>query len=191
MASAGLHGSSIRIYGWMYGYSPVRHLPLLGKPKGIRVDEWNYHTPTILNQLLRPDRFAADSSLFGPDKAALFANVPTRHWSEWFRPQFWFFHCLPLATAYAFYWQTKGLLLLTGIFSLLLLTNPLQRSRPCWVPCGISFRPTRNGVIPGLAFCPRWWVCLVGSYVSAPISTIGRNPLWLTVAAVALRAIRG
>src|SRR5204862_3650110 len=45
MAVAGLHGSSIRIYGWMYAYSPVKHLPLLGTPKGTRVDEWNYHTP--------------------------------------------------------------------------------------------------------------------------------------------------
>ena len=121
MAIAGLHGSSISIYSSIYPYSTVKHQPLLGKPKVIRIDEWNYHTPTILNQVLRRDRFAADSSLFGPDKAALFGNVPTRHWTEWFRPQFWAFHCLPAAAAYACYWQIKGLLLLTGTFSLLLL----------------------------------------------------------------------
>jgi hypothetical protein len=121
MAIAGLHGSSISIYGSIYPLSTVQHQPFLGKPKVIRIDEWNFHTPTILNQLLRRDRFAADSSLVGPDKAALFANVPTRHWTEWFRPQFWPFHCLPPAAAYACYWQTKGLLLLTGTFSLLLL----------------------------------------------------------------------
>jgi hypothetical protein len=121
MAIAGLHGSSISIYGSIYPYSTVKHQPLLGKPKGVRSDEWNYHTPTILNQILRRDRLAADSSLFGPDKAALFANVPTRHWTEWFRPQFWVFHYLPPARAYACYWQTKGFLLLTGTFSLLLL----------------------------------------------------------------------
>ena len=70
---------------------------------------------------MRLDRFAAESSQFGPDKAALFGNVPTRHWTEWFRPQFWVFHCLPPSAAYACYWQIKGLLLLTGTFSLLLL----------------------------------------------------------------------
>ena len=121
LATAGLHGSSIRFYGWIYGYSSVRDLPLLGTPKGTRVDEWNYHTPAILNQLLRPDRLAADSSQFGRDKAALFANIPTRHWSEWFRPQFWVFHFLPPGAAFAVYWQTKGLLLITGTFSFLLL----------------------------------------------------------------------
>jgi hypothetical protein len=121
MAMAGLHGSSISIFGTIDSHSSVKHQPLLGKPKFIRIDEWNYHTPTILNQILRRDRFAADSSLFGPDKAALFGNVPTRHWTEWFRPQFWVFHCLPPSAAYACYWQTKGLLLLTGTFSLLLL----------------------------------------------------------------------
>ena len=183
MAAAGLHGSSIRLYGWMYAYSPVRHLPLLGKPKGTRVDEWNYHTPTILNQILRRDHFAADSSLFGPDKAALFANVPTRHWSEWFRPQFWVFHCLPPAAAYACYWQTKGLLLLTGTFSLLLL---LTRS---------SFAATLGALwyffSPYTQWCYSWpsllpemvglfgWVICLGAYL-----TIGRSRWRLTLAAL-------
>src|SRR6267142_2214967 len=62
MAIAGLHGSSISIYGSIYPYSTVKHQPLLGKPKSVRSDEWNFHTPTILNQILRRDRLAADSS---------------------------------------------------------------------------------------------------------------------------------
>src|SRR6266403_3561131 len=63
MAIAGLHGSSISIYGSIYPYSTVKHQPLLGKPKSVRSDEWNFHTPTILNQILRRDRLAAESSL--------------------------------------------------------------------------------------------------------------------------------
>ncbi len=121
MALAGLHGSSISMFSSVDSHSSVKHHPLLGKPRFIRIDEWNWHTPTILNQVLRRDRFAAESSLLGPNKAALFGNIPTRHWTEWFRPQFWVFHCLPPAAAFACYWQTKGLLLLTGTFSLLLL----------------------------------------------------------------------
>ena len=183
MASAGLHGSSIRIYGWMYAYSSVKQLPLLGKPKGTRVDEWNYHTPAILNQMLRRDRFAANSSLFGPDKAALFANVPTLHWSEWFRPQFWVFHWLPPAAAYACYWQTKGLLLLTGTFSLLLL---LTRSSVAaalgalwyffstytqWCYSWPSLLPEMVGLFG--------WVMCLGAYL-----TIGRSRWRLTLAAL-------
>jgi hypothetical protein len=38
-----------------------------------------------------------------------------------FRPQFWGFFFLPPSYAFAYYWQFKALLLLTGVFSLLLL----------------------------------------------------------------------
>ena len=182
LAAAGLHGSSIRFYGWMYGYSQVRDLPLLGTPKGTRVDEWNYHTPAILNQLLRPDPFATDSSQFGRDKAALFANIPTRHWTEWFRPQFWIFHFLPPSAAFAFYWQTKGLLLLTGTFSfLLLLTRSSIASALSalwyffsthiqWCYSWPSLLPEMVGL-----FC--WVICL------AAYMTVGRSRWRLALAA--------
>lgn len=183
MATAGLHGSSIRIYGWIYAYSPVKDLPLLGTPKGTRMDEWNYHTPTILNQILGHDRFAADSSLFGPDKAALFSNVPTRHWSEWFRPQFWVFHCLSPGAAFAWYWQSKGLLLLTGTFSLLLL---LTRSSLAAVLGALWYFFSSYtqwcyswpSLLPEMVGLFGWVICL-SAYL-----TVGQNRWWLTMAAL-------
>lgn len=183
MATVGLHGSSIRIYGSMFAYSPVKQLPLLGTPKGTRMDEWNYHTPAILNQVLRPDRLAADASQFGPDKAALFANVPTHHWSEWFRPQFWFFHRLPPALAYAFYWQAKAVLLLTGTFSLLLL---LTRSSIAAILGALwYFFSTYTqwcyswpSLLPEMVGLFGWVICL-GAYL-----TVGQKPWWLAVAAL-------
>jgi hypothetical protein len=183
MAIAGLHGSSISIYGSIYPYSSVKHQPLLGNPKTIRVDEWNYHTPTILNQILRRDRFAADSSLYGPDKAALFGNVPTRHWTEWFRPQFWVFHFLPPAAAYACYWQTKGLLLLTGIFSLLLL---LTRSSVAaalgalwyFFSAYTQWSYSWPTLLPEMVGLFGWVMCL-NAYL-----TVGRNPWRLILAAL-------
>lgn len=183
MAIAGFHGSSITMYGGHYGYGHAKHHPLLGTPKTIRVDEWNYHTPTILNQILRPDRLAAESSQFGPDNAALFGNIPTRHWSEWFRPQFWVFHFLPFSLAFAFYWQTKGLLLLTGIFTLLLL---LTRSSLAAVLGALWYFfsaytqwcyswPT---LLPEMLGLFGWVICL-GAYI-----TIGRSHWRLAVAAL-------
>jgi hypothetical protein len=183
LATAGLHGSSIRMYGWMYSYSAVKQLPLLGKPKGVRSDEWNYHTPTILNQILRRDRLATDSSQFGRHKAALFGNVPTRHWSEWFRPQFWVFHCLPPAVAYACYWQTKGLLLLTGTFSLLLL---LTRSSAAAALGALwyFFSPYTQWCYSWPSLLPEMvglfgWVICFGAYLTA-----GRSRWLLAVAAL-------
>jgi hypothetical protein len=183
MAIAGLHGSSISIYSSIFPYSTVKHQPLLGKPKVIRIDEWNYHTPTILNQVLRRDRFAADSSLFGPHKAALFGNVPTRHWTEWFRPQFWGFHCLAPAAAYASYWQTKGLLLLTGTFSLLLL---LTRSSVAalfgalwyFFSAYTQWSYSWPTLLPEMVGLFGWVICL-GAYL-----TVGRSRWRLTLASL-------
>ena len=183
MAIAGLHGSSISIYGSNYGYSTGKHQPFLGTPKGTRVDEWNYHTPTILNQILRRDRLAVDSSLFGPDKAALFANVPTCHWSEWFRPQFWVFHYLPLSAAYACYWQTKGLLLLTGTFSLFLLLTRSSTAAALgalwyFVSTYTQWCYSWPSLLPEMVGLFGWVICL-GAYL-----TIGRSRWRLILAAL-------
>jgi hypothetical protein len=183
LAMAGLHGSSISIFGSIDSHSSVKHQPLLGKPRFIRIDEWNWHTPAILNQILRRDRFAVDSSQLGSDKAALFGNVPTNHWTEWFRPQFWAFHCLPPAAAYACYWQTKALLVLTGTFSLLLLITRSSfaaalgalwyffSAHTQWCYSWPSLLPEMVGLFG--------WVLCLGAYL-----TVGRSRWRLTLAAL-------
>jgi hypothetical protein len=118
---ANLNGSSTGFYR-NYGYAPPKK-PLLGEARGIRSDEWTYHTPAILNQVLRPDRFAIERSDFGDHAISLIANVPIRHVSTLFRPQFWAFFLLPLDYAFAVYWQFKGFVLIVGIFTWLLLVT--------------------------------------------------------------------
>ena len=118
----GFHGSSITIFDRNFSvFSDSGHVPLLGSPKRVRSDEWNCQTPIILNQLLRHDRLAVSDATMGPGKTTLLANVPCAHFLMIFRPQFWPFFVLPLDAAFACYWQAKGLLLLTGVFTLLLV----------------------------------------------------------------------
>jgi hypothetical protein len=125
-SAAGLHGSSISIQSAIAsGRVPVR--PLIGTAKLVRSDEWAYHTPAILYQLYRSAPLDDDDTPLGPDHTSLISNIPVRHFTTLLRPQFWSFFVLPPAYAFAFYWQCKAMLLLTGVFSLLLLLTQSSR----------------------------------------------------------------
>jgi hypothetical protein len=121
MVAGGFNGSSISLLTSEHTSNPSLGQPLVGTAKSIRSDEWVYHTPVILNQMYRAHHLEASSSELGPDYASLLGNIPVRHITTLFRPQFWGFFFLPPVYAFSFYWQFKGLLLLTGIFTLLLL----------------------------------------------------------------------
>ena len=62
--------------------------------KPIRGDEWAYHTPAILHQVYRSTPFDSGATPLGPDHASLFSNLPVRHFTTIFRPQFWGFFIL-------------------------------------------------------------------------------------------------
>lgn len=179
------HGSSISIAGASYrGWTDVEHLPLLGVPKKVRSDEWSFQTPTILNQLYRRDRLTVEDTLLGPGKAALLGNVPCRHFTQLFRPQFWPFFVLPADFAFSFYWQSKALLLLTGIFTLLLL---LTRSSATAAICALWFffsaytqwAYSWASLLPEMVglFC---WTIALTCYLA-----VGRNRILLAVGALA------
>jgi ABC-type multidrug transport system fused ATPase/permease subunit len=179
------HGSSISIASASYrNWTDVEHTPLLGTPKRVRSDEWSFHTPTILNQLYRRDALAVNDTLLGPGKAALVGNVPCWHFTQLFRPQFWGFFILPAELAFSIYWQCKGLILLTGVFSLLLVvTRSSAVAALCalwfffsaftqWAYSWASLLPEMIGL-----FC---WTIALTCYL-----TTGRDRLLLSVAAIA------
>jgi hypothetical protein len=117
---ADLNGSSIAIYSSAYGHGAPEKI-WLGAPRPGRSDEWSYSTPDILNQSLRVRRFDAKQSALGGHSVALVGNIPVRHFTTIFRPQFWAFFLLPVDYAFAVFWQCKALILLTGVFTWLLL----------------------------------------------------------------------
>lgn len=122
-SAADLNGSSTGAYSAIFGHGAPEH-PLLGEPRGIRSDEWAYATPDILNQVLRHNQFEVENTkLGGHDVALVGGNMPVRHISTLFRPQYWSFFVLPLDYAYAVYWQCKALILILGVFTWLLLVT--------------------------------------------------------------------
>lgn len=112
------NGSSADLYH-VYGDGPKTEM-LLGAPRDVRVDEWAYVTPDILNQYFRRDRLAVQDSVLGDHNIALTGNIPVRHITTFFRPQFWAFFGLPADYAFSIYWQAKGLILVCGVFTFLL-----------------------------------------------------------------------
>lgn len=118
--AANLNGSSADMFHDGLGVG-AKQTPLLGKARNIRSDEWAYSTPDVLNQVLRVDRFAVESTAFGNYSVGLTGNIPTKHFTILLRPQFWGFFVLPVEYGYSFFWQAKGLLLVVGVFTWLLL----------------------------------------------------------------------
>ncbi len=183
-SAAKFHGSSISQAGSFYrGWTEVAHRPLFGTPKRVRSDEWSFHTPAILNQVFRRDPLAVNDTLLGPGKTAVLGNVPCRHFTQFFRPQFWAFFILPGEIAFATYWQCKALLLITGVFTLLLL---LTRSSLIAALCALWFYfsaftqwgYTWASLLPEMVglFC---WTIVLVCYL-----TVGRNRALLILAAV-------
>ncbi len=184
MSALHLHGSCINIFRAPNEFTTAGDEAQFCQYRGVRVDEWNYHTPAILNQMFRDHPLMLGDGDEGPGKAMLLANVPCRHFTQLFRPQFWGFHFLRVELAFSVYWQAKALWLLTGTFTLfLLLTGGASRlsafgalwfffsAYTQWTYSWPSLLPEMIGL-----FC---WVICLNCYL-----LVGRRPGWLALAAV-------
>ena len=111
-----LNGSSSAI--WRF-YADGR-LPndgvLLGGVKDIRSDEWMVQTPWILSQAVNDPPFATTNPNVGDQATGLLVNLPIRHWTTIFRPQFWSFFVLDIEHAFAWYWNLKWFVVIVGGF---------------------------------------------------------------------------
>jgi len=122
-----LNGSSSLI--WEKYIAPLNSQGILsgaflGQPKGTRSDEWGLETPKILSQVAHG--FKVSDNNIGYGKATLIANLPVKHYTTIFRPQFYgFFIFRNVDTAFSFYWNYKvfGLFLSTFFFLMLLTEN--------------------------------------------------------------------
>ena len=160
---------------------PVRPLP--GPPRNSS-DEWAYHTPAILYQLYRSAPLDDDDTPLGPDGTSLISNIPVRHFTTLFRPQFWAFFVLPPSYAFAFYWQCKAMLLLTGVFSLLLLLTQSSRIA-AFGALWYAFSPHIQWSYPWPSLLPEM-IGLFGIVMCSVFYTsVGRRPALLVAAAAA------
>jgi len=166
MCVSGMNGSSIAIFSTEYPYGARGSQPLLGTPRAIRSDEWLDHTPWILNQYLRADRFSTKDTVVGPGNAGLIVNTPVWHFTTIFRPEFWGFFVLPFDYAYSIYWEMKWFIPLTGIFTLLLmLTGSTSASivGALWFLFSAltQWQLSWQSLLPDMVGLCAWTVCLI------------------------------
>ena len=181
---ADLNGSSSGMYSSVYGHG-ARTRPLIGKPRAVRSDEWAYLTPDMLNQSLRADRFKTSNSEIGNHSVSLTGNIPVWHISTLFRPQFWPFFVLRVDYAYAFNWQFKGFILLTGVFTWLLLIT----GSTAWAITGslwFFFSPFTQWSYSWPSALPEMIGSICLAVVLACFLTIGRNGMALALGSAGL-----
>ncbi len=182
--AVGLHGSALSLYSTLTDVARGPVQPIVGTGKPIRSDEWAYHTPAILHQVYRVTPFDGETTPLGPDRASLISNIPVRHFTTIFRPQFWGFFFLPPAYAFALYWQCKALLLLTGVFSFLLLLTRSSRIA-AFGALWYAFSPNIQWTYSWASLLPEMigLFCIVMCAVF--YMSVGRRPALLLVAATA------
>lgn len=117
---AGLHGSSIGVWASLFPSASATSGVWWGRPKLVRADEYLFLTPAILSQAHQPVTFPRRNPALGGGDAPLLMNLPVRHWSTLFRPQHWGFFFLDAERAYAFLWNARTFLLVSGLFLLLM-----------------------------------------------------------------------
>ncbi|MBV9302196.1 MAG: hypothetical protein JOY62_11150 [Acidobacteriaceae bacterium] len=183
---ADLNGSSMAIFDSFYRWGGTEKT-WIGAPRAQRNDEWAFVTPDIFNQKLRADPFEVKDSAVGGHSVALIANLPVRHFTTLFRPQFWAFFVLRIDYAFAVYWQLKALILLTGVFTWLLL---ITRST-FWAATGALwyfFSPFTQWSYSWPSALPEMVGSLCFAAVLTCYLTVGRNlvALFLSAAGVVL-----
>jgi hypothetical protein len=114
-----IHGSSVAVWKKILKDDSSPSGILLSTPKEVRTDEWLAWTPALLSQALHDPPFPVENPNIGGGKAPLLVNLPVRHYSMFFRPQFYGFFLFDVETAYAFYWSVKVFGLFLSFFFLL------------------------------------------------------------------------
>ena len=111
-----LNGSSVGVWhNLLKEPGPVRGL-IFSVPRTIRVDEWGVWTPSALSQARQIPAFPIENSNLGTGRSPLLMNVPVKHYTTFFRPQFYGFFLFDFTRGFSFYWCAKffGLLIAAG-----------------------------------------------------------------------------
>jgi hypothetical protein len=178
-----LNGSSIGVDWLNYKVgAPAR--VVAGVPQEIRADEIYYQTPYMMNQDFRLHRLAVADTASGPSNVGLLAELPVKHVTTWFRPQFWPFFVLPGDYAFSAWWQAKGLIMATGVFTLLLLitqSSSLSLVGTLW----LMFSQFTQWCYSWPSMLPEMCGLMCFTLVFALYLTVGGNRIALAISAVA------
>lgn len=121
----GYSGSSIEF--WNYTIQGKYHLQsstILGKPRSIRVDEYNVSSPTVFSQKFNNFNYKSNILMGNTDSVILYPAIPSRHISILGHNFDIAYLFLPLKNAFAFNWYARVVLIFMATFELcLLITN--------------------------------------------------------------------
>lgn len=115
-----IHGSSIAIWDKALPGESQSNL-IWGESKSIRGDEWSVITPAIISQAVQIPPFPVHNESLGAGETPLLTNLPVKHFSIFFKPQYWGFFIFEVEKGFSFYWNFKSFGLFLGFFILLLL----------------------------------------------------------------------
>lgn len=166
--------SSYAMAGQYLGLAPIE--PLLGKARGIRMDEWMVYTPYV--QIAVANDFGATNA-FSPYHETLrsFQALPLLDWGLLFKPYHWAFFILPPANAYSFFFMFMAMAFLCGwaLFLRQLRVPPLAA---VLVALTLYFSP----------YVQVWWTTNWGAFALAPwvaVAWLRIDNRWLRILASA------
>lgn len=146
LVTFGLSGTSIGVYNQMVnGTNSNDDSLIIGKIQPIRSDEWIVISQMTMAQ--KAENFPEINSNIGQGQNMnIILDVPTKDWSQIFRPQNWAFYILPLENAFAYRWWLPALvLILSSYFFVLKLL-----SKKYFLASGISLGLFYSGFV-------QWW----------------------------------
>lgn len=166
--------SSYAMASQYLGLAPIE--PLLGKARGIRMDEWMVYTPYV--QIAVANDFGATNA-FSPYHETLrsFQALPLLDWGLLFKPYHWAFFILPPANAYSFFFMFMAMAFLCGwaLFLRQLRVPPLAA---VLVALTLYFSP----------YVQVWWTTNWGAFALAPwvaVAWLRIDNRWLRILASA------
>jgi hypothetical protein len=177
-----LNGSSIGV-DWINYKVGAPSRVIVGTPQQIRADEIYYQTPYMMNQYFRRNPFQVADTASGSSNVGLLAELPVKHVTTWFRPQFWPFFLLRDDYAFSAWWQAKGLIMATGVFTFLLLITGSSRLSivgTLW----LLLSQFTQWCYSWPSMLPEMCGLLCFTVVLTLYLTVGRNPIALAMSAL-------
>lgn len=163
--------SSYAMASQYLGLPPIE--PLLGKSRGIRMDEWMVYTPYV--QIAVANDFGPTNA-YSPYHETLrsFQALPLLDWGLAFKPYHWAFFVLPPANAYSFFFMFMAMAFLCG-WGLFLRQLRLPPLAAVLIALTLYFSP----------YVQVWWTSNAGAFALAPWVAVA----WLRIDTRVLRIL--
>ena len=119
LTALNINGSSVGMWSAILTEERTANSLLYSLPRDVRSDEWLVWTPSLLSQAKHQPSFPVENPTLGAARSPMLMNLPARHYTALFRPQFWGYFLLDIEHGYAWNWNAKIFGLLAAMFVLI------------------------------------------------------------------------